>query len=81
MCIRSATGSGLTTSSLNEEGRTPVISDICAALAEEGYAGQELTHGMCNNEYTVRPRHLAGILPPDQLDGPGNVPGDLAPGI
>ena len=27
-------------------------------LAREGYAGQELTHGMGNNQYEVRPWHL-----------------------
>ncbi len=27
-------------------------------LQDQGYPGQELTHAMCNNEYTVRPWHL-----------------------
>lgn len=46
---------------LNEEGRNNLgmlQDDFQRFLAEEGYAGQELTHGMCNNEYTVRPWHL-----------------------
>ena len=46
---------------LNEEGRHHlgnVKDDFERFLEQEGYAGQELTHGMCNNEYTVRPWHL-----------------------
>jgi arylsulfatase len=27
-------------------------------LADEGYAGQAMTHGMCNNDYMTRPWHL-----------------------
>ena len=46
---------------LNEEGRHHlgnVRDDFERFLAREGYAGQELTHAMGTNEYTVRPWHL-----------------------
>ena len=46
---------------LNEEGRHHlggVLDDFELFLKHEGYAGQELTHAMCNNEYFVRPWHL-----------------------
>jgi arylsulfatase A-like enzyme len=46
---------------LQEEGRHHlgnVKDDFERFLEDEGYSGQELTHGMCNNEYDVRPWHL-----------------------
>ncbi|OIO97605.1 MAG: arylsulfatase [Armatimonadetes bacterium CG2_30_59_28] len=46
---------------LFEEGRHHLgfkADDYELALMDAGYAGQELTHAMCNNEYTVRPWHL-----------------------
>lgn len=46
---------------INEEGRHHLglgADDFELYLAEQGYAGQELTHAMCNNEYQVRPWHL-----------------------
>ena len=46
---------------LCEEGRHHLgggKDDFEIFLQEQGYTGQELTHGMCNNEYTVRPWHL-----------------------
>jgi len=46
---------------LNEEGRHHLgdfKDDFELYLQDQGYTGQELTHGMCNNEYTVRPWHL-----------------------
>lgn len=46
---------------LNEEGRHHlggVRDDYELFLADEGYAGQELTHAMGNNEYCTRPWHL-----------------------
>jgi arylsulfatase A-like enzyme len=46
---------------LNEEGRHHLggrPDDFELFLKHEGYAGQELTHGMGNNEYVVRPWHL-----------------------
>lgn len=46
---------------LNEEGRRQfggVVDDYEQFLREEGYAGQEFTHGMGSNEYCVRPWHL-----------------------
>lgn len=46
---------------LNEEGRHHLglrKDDFELFLEREGYPGQELTHGMCNNEHTVRPWHL-----------------------
>ena len=46
---------------LNEEGRHHLgmlRDDYEAFLVERGFAGQELTHGMSNNEYAVRPWHL-----------------------
>jgi hypothetical protein len=27
-------------------------------LSDQGYAGQQFAHGMCNNEYLSRPWHL-----------------------
>ena len=45
-----------------EEGRHHLggdgADDFERFLAREGYAGQELTHGMGNNQYEVRPWHL-----------------------
>ena len=44
-----------------EEGRHQFglkADDFELYLAEQGYAGQELAHAMCNNEYMVRPWHL-----------------------
>lgn len=46
---------------LCEEGRHHLgggPDDFERFLVDEGYAGQELTHGMGNNVYTVRPWHL-----------------------
>ena len=46
---------------LLEEGRHHLgggKDDFELFLQEQGYAGQELTHGMGNNEYMVRPWHL-----------------------
>ena len=46
---------------LNEEGRHHLglrEDDFELFLSREGYRGQELTHAMGNNEYTVRPWHL-----------------------
>lgn len=46
---------------LNEEGRHHlgnVRDDFELYLADQGYSGQELTHAMGNNVYTVRPWHL-----------------------
>ncbi|MBM3933095.1 MAG: arylsulfatase [SAR202 cluster bacterium] len=46
---------------LNEEGRHHlgmVKDDYEMFLAEQGYAGHELAHGMGSNDYTVRPYHL-----------------------
>ncbi len=46
---------------LCEEGRHQYgegADDYELFLAEQGFPGQELTHGMCNNEYSVRPWHL-----------------------
>ena len=46
---------------LNEEGRHHLgmgADDYELFLAAEGYAGQELTHGMCNNDYMARSWHL-----------------------
>ncbi|MBT3274771.1 MAG: sulfatase-like hydrolase/transferase [Spirochaetales bacterium] len=46
---------------LNEEGRNHLgltRDDYQLFLLDEGYAGQELTHGMGNNNYSVRPWHL-----------------------
>jgi arylsulfatase A-like enzyme len=46
---------------LCEEGRHQYgagADDFELFLAEQGFPGQELTHGMCNNEYMVRPWHL-----------------------
>lgn len=46
---------------LNEEGRGHLgllRDDYQVYLSDEGYTGQELTHAMGNNHYTVRPWHL-----------------------
>ena len=46
---------------LNEEGRHHLgllADDYELFLAEQGYAGQEFVHGMCNNDYLARPWHL-----------------------
>jgi arylsulfatase A-like enzyme len=46
---------------LNEEGRhhlSGIRDDYELFLADAGYAGQELTHAMGNNEYHTRPWHL-----------------------
>ena len=46
---------------LNEEGRHHLgmtADDYELFLAAEGYAGQELTHGMGTNEHVTRPWHL-----------------------
>ncbi len=52
---------------LHEEGRHHLgikADDYEMFLAEQGYPGQELTHAMCNNEYTVRPWHLPEAMHP-----------------
>ena len=52
---------------LNEEGRHHLgmrADDYELALAAAGYAGQELTHAMCNNDYMTRPWHLPERLHP-----------------
>ena len=52
---------------LNEEGRHHLglkADDYELFLAAQGYAGQELTHGMCNNDYMTRPWHLPEHLHP-----------------
>ncbi len=43
-----------------EEGRPHLgaIDDYDIYLAEQGYAGQQFMHGMCNNDYVWRPWHL-----------------------
>lgn len=46
---------------LCEEGRHHLglkEDDYEMYLADQGYVGQELTHGMCNNDYMSRPWHL-----------------------
>ena len=45
---------------LAEEGRLQygVIDDYELFLGDQGYAGQQFTHGMCNNGYLNRPWHL-----------------------
>ncbi len=46
---------------LCEEGRRHLdglVDDFEIYLKERGFSGQELTHGMGNNQYTVRPWHL-----------------------
>ena len=46
---------------LNEEGRHQFglkADDYELFLAEQGYAGQEFTHGMASNDYLARPWHL-----------------------
>lgn len=45
---------------LAEEGRLQfgAIDDYEIFLADQGYAGQQFTHGMSNNEYVYRPWHL-----------------------
>lgn len=53
---------------LNEEGRHErgglTADDYELYLAEQGYAGQEMTHAMCNNRYLCRPWHLPEYLHP-----------------
>ena len=52
---------------LNEEGRHHLglrADDYELFLAAEGYAGQEFTHGMCNNDYMARAWHLPEVLHP-----------------
>jgi arylsulfatase A-like enzyme len=52
---------------LNEEGRHHlggVRDDYELFLADQGYAGQELTHAMGNNEYCTRPWHLPEFCHP-----------------
>ena len=52
---------------LNEEGRHHLgggRDDYELFLADEGYAGQELTHAMGNNEYCTRPWHLPEAFHP-----------------
>ena len=52
---------------LNEEGRHhegPIKDDYERCLEAAGYSGQELTHTMGNNTYTVRPWHLPEALHP-----------------
>jgi len=52
---------------LNEEGRHHLglsADDYELFLAEQGYAGQELTHGMGNNDYSTRPWHLPEFCHP-----------------
>ena len=52
---------------LNEEGRHHLAmpkDDYEIFLNEQGYAGQEHTHGMGNNDYGVRPWHLPEHLHP-----------------
>jgi len=43
-----------------EEGRPHLgaIDDYDIYLAEQGYAGQQFMHGMCNNDYVWRPWHF-----------------------
>ncbi|NPV09305.1 MAG: sulfatase-like hydrolase/transferase [Anaerolineae bacterium] len=45
---------------LGEEGRVQfgVVDDYELFLGDQGYAGQQFAHGMCNNEYLWRPWHL-----------------------
>ena len=46
---------------INEEGRHHLgldVDDYELFLAEQGYPGQELAHGMGNNSYVTRPWHL-----------------------
>lgn len=46
---------------INEEGRHHLglkADDYELFLADQGYAGQELVHGMCNNNYMTRAWHL-----------------------
>ena len=52
---------------LNEDGRHHLglgADDYELFLAAEGYAGQELTHGVGTNDYMVRPWHLPEYLHP-----------------
>jgi len=52
---------------LNEEGRHHLglqADDYELFLADQGYTGQELVHGMCNNNYMTRPWHLPEHLHP-----------------
>jgi len=45
---------------LVEEGRPHLgsVDDYDIYLAEQGFAGQQFMHGMCNNDYVWRPWHL-----------------------
>lgn len=45
---------------LGEEGRTQfgVTDDYETFLGDRGFAGQQFTNGMCNNDYLYRPWHL-----------------------
>jgi arylsulfatase A-like enzyme len=45
---------------LAEEGRYQfgAIDDYQIWLGDQGFAGEEYTHGMCNNQYATRPWHL-----------------------
>ena len=46
---------------VNEEGRHHLgmgADDYELFLAEQGFPGQEYTHGMSNNQYVTRPWHL-----------------------
>lgn len=45
---------------LAEEGRPQLgaVDDYDLFLADQGFAGQQFLHGMCNNEYLHRPWHL-----------------------
>lgn len=52
---------------LNEEGRHqegPIKDDYERYLEAAGFSGEELTHAMGNNTYTVRPWHLSENLHP-----------------
>ncbi len=45
---------------LGEEGRMQfgAVDDYELFLGDQGFAGQQFTHGMCNNDYLNRPWHL-----------------------
>ena len=51
---------------LDEEGRTQygVVDDYEIELGRRGYAGQQFSHGMSNNEYAFAPWHLPDDLHP-----------------
>ena len=60
---------------LNEEGRHHLgmmKDDYELFLHEEGFSGQELGHGLSNNEYLRPPLASTGAPSRDQLDGPGD---------